>query len=210
MIKGSDKLEIIIKETITPLFKSNSFKKQGRNYYKPFEDFGLTFNVQTSQHNWDNHVSFTANLGIFIPSAFKLNREGNAEIPKFPKTYECFNPIRIGQLISDCDTWYLITESTNMDEINSKIMKDIEEFVMPYFNRYKNIDDVINLAIESLNGTSKIFNEIQLSTILISLGKRTQGEELFKEFYNRLKSNNDKSDYIDFLNDKARKLQISV
>lgn len=207
MIKGQDKLEKIIKDTISPIFKSNSFKKQGRNYYKPMKDFGLAFNVQSSQHNWDNHVSFTANLGVFIPSAYKLNRGGNEETPRFPKTYDCFNPIRIGSLISGSDTWYLITENTNIDEINSRIMQDFEEFVMPFFNRFKCIDDVIKLAIDSLIGNKKVFNEIQLTIILISLGERTQGEELFKEFYNRHKND---ENYIELLNDRARRLQIIV
>lgn len=206
MINGQKKLEEIIKEVISPRFKQNDFKKSGRNYYKQTNNFGFTFNVQSSQFNTEDEVRFTFNIGIFVPSAYILiNRV--AEIPKIPRTIHCLHPIRIGLLKDQIHNWYNIIESTNLSLLKEEVQEDLLKYVFPFYENFRSIDDVINTSIDSFNKRREIFNEIQLCTILISMGERNRGELLFLEYYNKHKENKKRLDFLMF---HAKRLQINV
>lgn len=77
------KLDEIIKEIISPVFKLSGFKKQSRNWYKQLNDFGLCFNIQSSIYNDQLEIKFTFNSGIFHPEAYSIINE--TSIPDFPK-----------------------------------------------------------------------------------------------------------------------------
>ncbi|GLX68012.1 DUF4304 domain-containing protein [Paenibacillus glycanilyticus] len=205
IIRIQDQIDIIIRDIISPFFKEKNFKKVGRNYFKLYDDFGFTFNIQSSQFNTKDSVRFTFNIGIFIPSAYRLNR--GEDPPKRPKTIDCLNPLRIGFLKGIGDNWYEINEMTDISIIKQEIEQDLLSYVFPFYNKFNSVDNIIDISIESLKSGERIFHEMQLCTILISQGKRGKGEQLFIEYYNKRKKTKHS---IENLVNYADKLHINI
>lgn len=144
-MKMQDVLKQIVKETITPLLKKHDFKKKGNNFARIFPEFSWTINVQSSRWNTSDEVEFTINTGIFtnaLYETYSLNKP-----PAFPLEVESVLRLRISELKSTGkdheDVWYKLIFSTDLDELKKVIEHDIEKVIIPYFQQFQSIQDVI-------------------------------------------------------------------
>lgn len=198
-----NELDPIIKDSITPIFKLRGFRKSSRNYYKEISDFGLCFNIQSSLYNHEQEVKFTFNTGIFIPRLYELYFGGS--YPKFPKEYDCFNRMRIRQLMNSNDHWYSVKEDTDIYELKCNIREHIENFVIPYFDRFQTNEDIVELYTDNkfLKGPS---DYAFLSGFLIIFGNKNEGGKILREHYNSVTNES----YRNTLKKYAEKLGVNI
>ena len=180
------KLDEIIKEIISPILKKNGFKKSLRNFYKTITNFGICFNIQSSQSNTSEQIKFTFNISLFIPEIYKIEYESDP--PKFPCEYDGFNRKRSGHLIFNEDYWYEINKNTKIEDLKDEIKSQFEKYLIPYINSFKSNDDIINLY-----KTKKYIKSPEdyrfLSGFLIINNIKDEGEKLLKEHFNNSNNN---------------------
>src|ERR1700752_3619470 len=89
--------EDVMKDVISPIFKRMKFRKRNSNFNKTTNDIVQVFNVQKSQWNHSDRVSFTFNLGFFNEQLHRIARNKES-VPEFIREYDCFLSERLGRL----------------------------------------------------------------------------------------------------------------
>lgn len=153
------KFDTIIKESFHNVLRPLGFKKKANNFYFQLEELGQIINVQKSAWGTKDEISFTINVGIFVPEYWKgLDYNESKEIPLFPTEPGCLIRKRIGVLRNQGDTWYEVKENTNENKLIEEIKNNIVDFILPY--------------LESINTQQKLLQILETETLVMSpLGK---------------------------------------
>ncbi len=154
------KFDRIIKEGFQEVLKPLGFKKKANNFYLQLPELGQIINIQKSAYYSKQKIHFTINTGIFIPQywlAFYNFHDGT--LPIFPTESECLIRKRIGELKKQKDTWYDITDATDENEVIHEMKENLEQFILPHFERLKTISQFLEL-IETENLLSGAFDKL--------------------------------------------------
>ena len=142
--------DYLMSKIIAPYLKDLDYKKKGNNFrfYDTNGEFGKIVNFQKSMWGNKYSISFTVNVGIYLAEFEYYHRKKNSG-EKFTEP-ACAVRRRIGRLKNDRDTWYNINEETNIAQLQQTVEGDFVKYVLPYLNKIKTREDVINLlCIES-------------------------------------------------------------
>jgi hypothetical protein len=138
------KFEKVIKGGFHELLKPLGFKKKVNNFYLQLDTIGQIINVQKSAWGNKDSISFTINIGIFVPEYWlAFYNKSDKGLPDYPTQPECLIKKRIGELRNQHDTWYDINERTDEQQLISEIKKNLTDFILPYFNRINNTERMI-------------------------------------------------------------------
>ena len=184
--------DIIIKDCFQTILRPLGFKKKGNNFYRQLQDLGQIINIQKSSFYSKEHISFTINTGLFIPEYWlTFYTYHNGEIPEYPTEPICEIRQRIGRLKYNIDKWFDIELSTDIAELKKEMTDNVLNYILPYFERNKSKNDVLNLLQDdNLN--------LDQFTRLIIFGEYNQFDKAQLE-YERLKQ-----DKYTFTNMKSR------
>ncbi len=150
----------IIKEGFQEILKPLGFKKKGNNFYLQLAELGQIINIQKSAFYSKEKIHFTINTGVFIPEywlAFYNFHDGT--LPAFPTEPECLVRKRIGELKNQNDMWYDIMEATDENTMMSEMKENLEQFILPHFDRLKTTTQFLEL-IEAENLLSGVFEKL--------------------------------------------------
>ncbi|TGM68660.1 DUF4304 domain-containing protein [Leptospira meyeri] len=185
-------LEKIVKEIYSPNFKNLGFKKKSRNWYKDFKNFGICINIQSSRYNDQANLKFTINTGIFNVESFKLFYQ--SEPPIFPKEYDCFNRVRIGEILRNGDYWYSLTLNTNIEKLKEKIEFDLRNQLNPYLIKLSNFNELIEFLSLMTNTNFRPSPEFPYHAIfLIKNNRINEGANILKHAYQNAENQNYKN-----------------
>jgi hypothetical protein len=149
------KFDSVIKEGFQELLKPLGFKKKANNFYLQSDTIGQIINVQKSHWGNKDSISFTINVGIFVPEYWlKLNNFSDKGLPAYPTETECLIRKRIGELRNQDDTWYDINERTDEQKLISEMRNNLTGFILPFFSR--------------LSSTEKMLKELDSSYVLMT------------------------------------------
>ncbi|MFC6996397.1 DUF4304 domain-containing protein [Rufibacter roseus] len=140
------KFNRILKEGFQEVLKPLGFKKKGNNFYLQLEELGQAINAQKSRWNTKDDISFTINVGVFLPDYWQsmVYNQGKP-LPTFPSVYDCYSHKRIGQLRNQLDTWYDVDASTDEEKLIVEMKDNLVNYVLPYLNRVKTKEDFFYL-----------------------------------------------------------------
>lgn len=192
-----EKRDRLIKEVIKPLFKENGFRVPGNTFRKSETNFIKIFNIQSSAWNLDDHVSFYLNIGFLFPIYFEVTDQ---PLPKQPKEYDCIFRIRTDSL-TGLNQSYEISPKTEFEELKELIESDLTQFVFPFFERYKNIEDCLNLNKEFEDQHAPV--EPYVALTLIKNNEFEKGNRILDEF---IKTTHD--EYANTLNEYRKRVNI--
>jgi hypothetical protein len=149
------KFDQVIKEGFHEILKPLGFKKKANNFYLQLDTLGQIINVQKSAWGHKDKISFTINVGIFVPEYWlTCDNDDNKELPAYPAETQCLIRKRIGDLRADqLDTWYEIIESTGEQQLIAEMRNNLTGLILPYFNR--------------LNSTEKLLQELDSSDVMM-------------------------------------------
>jgi len=193
----------LIKNEIAPLFKENSFKKNGNNFARTFSDFAWTVNIQSSKWNTKEEVEFTINTGIFMDKLYGI---GYREVPsKFPTEIQSVLRHRISKLKNEQDYWYKINLSSDIEKVKHEVKSDIENLIFPYFKKFQTIEDVMQ---EMKREEEEYFygSDFDLTILYQVYGNNKEAQERMMKAYNHY-------DYIqnwEYIRDLADELNLSI
>jgi len=174
-------LKNIVNESIAPLLKSLSFKKNGYHFYREVGDVVQCVNIQQSKWKSTDYKEFTINIGLLHKEIF--NTHLNKELPKFPKEYDCLIRIRLPYLKYEKDNWYELDIKTEFASLVNHINNDLLDYLIPFLQKYEKFENWIEFVTcenaSHINDTTKFFllmelNELEdASKLLVSLYKKS-------------------------------------
>lgn len=168
--------DLLIKEVFKPTLKAAGFRIPGTTFKKQEKYFLKIFNIQNSAWNLDDHVSFYLNIGIFFPIVNELNGQ---EIPKNPKEHDCIFRIRTDSLTGRNQAYDILPE-TDLNELRTLIQTDLNDYVIPFFERYNELEDCLNLKNEFQDLHSSA--EPYIGLTMMKNGNKDLGERTLMNF----------------------------
>lgn len=139
-----EKFDQLIKEGFHELLKPLGFKKKGNNFYLKCNGIGQIVNVQKSMSSTKQDIKFTINIGIFIPEHWLVEYNFfNKTIPDYPTEPECSIRRRIGTIKKQEDIWYNLNADINENDLITEMKRNINDFILPYFNALDNKDKIV-------------------------------------------------------------------
>tara|TARA_R100000789_G_C3012475_1_gene151660 strand:- start:86 stop:586 length:501 start_codon:yes stop_codon:yes gene_type:complete len=136
-----------IKTYLKPLLKKEGFRTAGQTWWKLKDEFFILINLQNSQFNEKDRLSFCFTIGIGL----------NELIKGKPSHFDLLIPVREDSYLTDLrkkhpnrNGWlgYLITGETDMKDFNRNLEIDFENFILPKLNNLNSIDDCLKFYSE--------------------------------------------------------------
>ena len=197
------KFEDIIKKGFHEVLKPLGFKKKGNNFYIQRQGFGQIINIQKSNWRSKNDISFTINIGLFLPeywSGMVYNQD--KPIPDFPTEPECVIRRRIGSLRKQHDTWYDVTEKTDNALLIAEMKMNLEKFILPYFNNNNSKEQVLTI----LESEPQILSPLSK---LVVYGELKQFDKAKLEYHNLLETKKSIPAFVETVKEYGKKYGVA-
>lgn len=123
-------IDLVISQAVTPIMRSDGYRKTGRTFHLAEPDHIRVVNVQASQWNFGVTGRFTVNLGVYFRPVEALL--ASRPLPGLPKEYQCTLRARIGSLMPDDVDWWEITTSTDIDDLAQTVAAACTTFALPW------------------------------------------------------------------------------
>ena len=117
--KSGSVIDKLIRGYLHPVLKEKNFIRKERTWNRDARGFKDVIDVQASRWNEGESVSFTINLGVFVPSVYSIC--WGVDAPSFVKESDCIVRIRLGALLNDApkdkkrDHWWDSNSSTDFE-----------------------------------------------------------------------------------------------
>lgn len=170
----------IVKRTIAPFFKGLGFKKNGNSFNRTTGDIIQVANIQKSQWNHADHVSFTFNIGFFNEDIYK--NSWDKAVPKFIREFDCQIHFRLGHITKQSDYWCELNEKVTVDNLEIEIKDHLDNFLKPILETVQTTNSMKEFMITNtdLKRTMPTADQILL---LLKTGDRDKAERLLREEY---------------------------
>jgi hypothetical protein len=170
----------IVKRTVAPFFKGLGFKKNGNGFNRTTHDIIQAVNIQKSQWNHADNISFTFNIGFFNADIYKDSWDKG--IPKFIREYYCQIHFRLGHITKKTDYWYELNEKVTVDEIENEIKHHLGNFLKPILETVQTMNSMKEFITTNteIKQTMPTADQILL---LLKTGDRDKAERLLREEY---------------------------
>lgn len=144
-VRNDRRVNGILKASLTPFLKSLGFHKTAMVYRAQQADLTWIINVQLSQWNDDEHVSFTLNGGIYVPGV--VSRYSPRPEPIRPSLLDCCVSVRIGMLDeSKLDVWWSFRgtqwSEKKVRQVGSSIREHVQRLLLPFLSPLDSQDAV--------------------------------------------------------------------
>ncbi|UOG56032.1 DUF4304 domain-containing protein [Leptospira noguchii] len=128
----------ISKEGFYKILKPLGFKRKGNRFCLMNDEYGKVVDLQKSQWNSKDRLSFTINIGFFFSEYWRgfFYEKEKSEVPSFPRIEECFLTKRLGELRNSNDIWYDIDFNSDADLMINQIYENLNLYILPYLNRF--------------------------------------------------------------------------
>lgn len=139
-------LNQLVKDLVKPAFRAEGFSTAGTTFRKSETGFVKVFNLQHSQFNYLNTISFYLNLGIFFPHSYTSfmsdwMREDLVTPPQ-PRITDCQRNFRVDALTKQPEA-LLIDEATDRAAFAERLRVLIWEHALPYFRHFRQVEDFL-------------------------------------------------------------------
>lgn len=151
-ISPKKRFDIIVQHSVQEVLKRNNFKKNGNNFlYK--NDLYKVVTLCKSKWNSSDRLSFIVRWGVFVPNSL-------IEIPDPKVISEVDCQLRgnlSGMSGNTFEDWIdLSTDDRDPDEKDQETInflgRLLEDSLLPFFNALQNVDDLIDLLEQDING----------------------------------------------------------
>ncbi|WP_342332890.1 DUF4304 domain-containing protein [Pedobacter sp. FW305-3-2-15-E-R2A2] len=174
----------LVKNCIVPFFKSLGFKKSNLNFNRTINGVVQCANVQKSQWNHHERISFTINLGFYNETVFRISKD-RINDSKFIKVDECFASVRTGHLIYDHDYWYEINLESDFPEIEERVINDLNQHLLPLFEELQTLSslcEVLRITRED-RPFNLMINRNDLAVLELEFGDFQNGRDILINQY---------------------------
>jgi hypothetical protein len=136
-----------IRVYLKPTLKEHGYKTSGRNWWKNMGDFFIKINLQNSQYNSKEELSFCLNIGVALTE--KLADKEKKKATHFDKAThlreDAYLTQERQQIKKEKGGWlgYKITERTNLNDFIADFKIDLENNILSQLNQLKTLKDCV-------------------------------------------------------------------
>lgn len=136
-----------IKTYLKPTLKENGYKTSGQTWWKNKGDFFIIINLQNSQWNSKEELSFCLNIGVTLTE--KLTDKEKKKATYFdlatPLREDAYLTEERRQIKKFKGGWlgYKITDETNTSEFIADFRIDMEENILKQLDQLKTLNDCV-------------------------------------------------------------------
>ena len=170
----------IVKQTIGPFFKGLGFKKNGNGFNRRTHDIIQMANIQKSQWNHTDNVSFTFNIGFFNEEIYKDSWD--KALPKFIREYDCQVHFRLGHITKQTDYWYELNENVTVVELQNEIRNHLDNFLKPILESVQSMRSMKEFITTKADFRQTMPTAYQI-LLLLKTGDRDKAERLLRDEY---------------------------
>jgi len=136
-----------IKTYLKPTLKSYGYQTSGQTWWKYMGDFFIIINLQNSQGNSKEKISFCFNIGIALTEYIKDPNKKKAtyfDILTYTREETYLSESRKKSKYRK-DGWlgYLMTENTDLDDFISELKIDFEDEILVILEKFKTLKDCV-------------------------------------------------------------------
>lgn len=146
------RLNIILKNWVTPCLKKAGFNKQKVQYGQVRGDVIWLIDIQRSRWNDASQAQFTLNCGVHIPGV--VSAYANKNEPTKPRIPDCCISSRIGMLTTEKkDLWWRLDFDDNgtVDiQIGKDLLDKIERYIVPFLEKFDGRPEIAEFLSQPL------------------------------------------------------------
>lgn len=136
-----------IKSYLKPTLKEHGYKTTGTTWWKSMNEFFIVINLQNSQFNSKEELSFCLNIGVALTD--KLADKEKKKATYFdivtPLREDAYLPEERKQIkkVKGGGLGYKITDSTNITEFVADFKIDLEENILKQLEKLKSLKECV-------------------------------------------------------------------
>lgn len=144
---AKDKQIEFIKTYLKPKLKEEGFRTSGQTWWKINDDFFVLINLQNSQWNSKEELSFCFNIGVGLTE--NLSDPNKKRATHFDLATElredAYLPEKRNKHKYRQDGWlgYFMTDKTDLEDFKNKLRNDFESYILPKLNGLETIQDCL-------------------------------------------------------------------
>jgi hypothetical protein len=171
-------LKEIIKEQIEPLFLKNSFSRNGDLFFKAEEGMVKVIDLEFFRFNTQNAFFYWLNFHMYCGD-FQFEKKVTKKL-LLTKGTPVFSE-RLGWLWNDEKHMYQINSITNQLELGVKMKQDLNQWLFPFFEKIKSMDDTIQFLLEQNKKLGVNQYSYILAIVLAKAGKKVESKKMLLE-----------------------------
>jgi hypothetical protein len=166
-VSGIDQL---VRRPLDGMLRVAGFRRKGRLWNRSREPFVDVVDVQASKWNTAGDQSLAVNLGVFVPSVYRLCWQ--RELPQVVREEDCQVRRRLSQDVdSETDHWWTVNGTPDLETAGAEIVSLLSSQAMPFFDRLRSLSAVretLEMTIRSPRATP--VDRIYLAIVKAELG----------------------------------------
>jgi uncharacterized protein DUF4304 len=140
-------IDAVVAREAEPFLKAQGYRKKARNFSRVHGDVIAVVAFQASRWNHPDSAQVTINLQIVLP--FFHEKFTGKPFPENPRSGAPIISARIGMLMPNkVDHWWEITPKTSVSDVAADITACLQQFGLPFLDRYQNLDKILTLLSE--------------------------------------------------------------
>ena len=135
-----------IKTYLKPTLKERGFKTSGQTWWKDKGDFFIVINLQNSQWNSKEELSFCLNIGIALTSLLadkEKKKVNHFDIIPHLRQNAYLTPERLQSISKGGSLGYKITDKTSLTEFIADFKIDLEQNILSVLDSFYTLEDCI-------------------------------------------------------------------
>jgi len=136
-----------IKTYLKPTLKLYGYKTSGQTWWKNMNDFFIVINLQNSQWNSKEELSFCLNIGVALTErlADKEKRKATYNDMAVQTREDTYLPKERIEIKKDKGGWlgYVITDTTNVQDFIDYFRIDLEDNILKRLDELKTLKDCV-------------------------------------------------------------------
>jgi hypothetical protein len=171
-------LKEIIKDQIEPLFRKNSFLRNGNLFYKAEQGMVKVVDLEFFRFNTDVSFFYWFNVHLF-GGDFTNKKRINLKL-LLTEGAELYR-IRIGALWNEEQHMYRITDATTSDQLAQRMRDDLSRYLLPFYEKFHELDDIVKFLINRGNEAGSNDYAYALALMYAKAGQKTESKRFFSE-----------------------------
>lgn len=137
----------IIKTYLKPTLKAHGYKTSGKTWWRDCGEFFVVINLQNSQWNTKEELSFCLNIGVALTA--RLADTGKKKATQYDLATHLREDYYLSkerlQAHKEHGGWlgYRITDRTDINEFINEFKIDLESFILPKLSELKTLKDCV-------------------------------------------------------------------
>lgn len=136
----------LVAEYVDPILAAAGFRKRGMVWNRKCSGVVHVLDIQLSQWNTAEEVSFTINLGVWIEAVWRACYDKSP--PAWITPTKCWPALRIGQLLDGKDKWWSVNSSRATAAVGAELRDVVANTCLPFLDRLDSCAAVLAAAEE--------------------------------------------------------------